>query len=176
MSVEQFEPVLAAARTGAEWAIAALYRQHNPRLLRYLRAQAGDDAQDIASETWMDAARGLKAFDGDEDGFRGWLFTIARRRLIDHRRRQGRRSGEADATGAARSAEDAAFAGGLGDEAARRILAALPPELAEIVLLRVVADLDVERVAQITGRKPGTVRVMQHRALRRLARDFPGEL
>src|ERR1044071_1384931 len=105
MSVDQFEPVLAAARTGAEWAIAVLYRQHNPRLLRYLRAQAGDDGQDVASEAWMDAARGLKSFEGDEDAFRAWLFTIARRRLIDHRRREARRTRIAHTPDIAPSAE-----------------------------------------------------------------------
>ena len=48
-------------------------------------------------------------------------------------------------------------------------LAALPPAQAEIVLLRVVGGLDSYEVAAVTGRKPGTVRVMQKRALERLA-------
>ena len=56
-----------------------------------------------------------------------------------------------------------------GDEAVRKIVALLPPDQAEIVLLRVVGGLPVEEVAAITGRRPGTVRVLQHRALRRLA-------
>ena len=56
-----------------------------------------------------------------------------------------------------------------GEEAVRRIVALLPPDQADIVLLRVVAGLPVEEVAAITGRQPGTVRVLQHRALRRLA-------
>ena len=56
-----------------------------------------------------------------------------------------------------------------GDEAVRRIVSLLPRDQAEIVLLRVVAGLPVDEVAAITGRRPGTVRVLQHRALRRLA-------
>jgi RNA polymerase sigma-70 factor, ECF subfamily len=64
------------------------------------------------------------------------------------------------------------------DEAIRRITALLPPDQAEIVLLRVVAGLSVDDVAGITGRRPGTVRVLQHRALRRLAErlERPEEL
>jgi RNA polymerase sigma-70 factor (ECF subfamily) len=55
------------------------------------------------------------------------------------------------------------------DEAVRRIVALLPTDQAEVVLLRVVGGLPVEDVAAITGKRPGTVRVLQHRALRRLA-------
>jgi RNA polymerase sigma-70 factor (ECF subfamily) len=49
----------------------------------------------------------------------------------------------------------------------------LPPAQAEIVLLRVVAGFDSYEVAAVTGRKPGTVRVMQKRALERLAELVP---
>lgn len=178
---EEFASTLAGAQAGGEWAMAILYQANQPRLLRYLRAQAGQDAEDIASDTWLDAARNLPSFTGDADAFRGWLFTIARRRLTDHRRRQQRRPSTPtaddrllDATSS--SAEAAAMAGRLGDEAARRIVASLPADQAEIVLLRVVAGLEVDQVAEITGRRPGTVRVLQHRALRRLARQIGDDL
>jgi RNA polymerase sigma-70 factor (ECF subfamily) len=174
MGPEAFPAVLTAAQAGADWAVACLYRDHNPKLLRYLRAQAGGEAADLAAETWLSAARNLRSFDGDEHAFAGWLFTIARRRLIDHRRAARRRpvhllASTNDLAGAAPSAEQTALAGVLGDAQARRITALLPADQAEVVLLRLVADLDVDTVARITGRRPGTVRVMQHRALRRLA-------
>jgi RNA polymerase sigma-70 factor (ECF subfamily) len=178
---EEFASTLAAAQAGGEWAITILYRTNQPRVLRYLRAQAGQEADDLAAETWLDAARNLASFAGDEDAFRGWLFTIARRRVIDHRRRQNRRppaapTSDANDDPAGPSAESDALAGRLGDEAAEQIVASLPPEQAEIVLLRVVAGLSVDEVARITGRRAGTVRVLQHRALRRLAREIGDEL
>src|SRR4051812_25902132 len=86
-----FDDVLAAARTGADWAIAVLYRDLNPPLLRYLQSQHPDAAEDIASEVWLAAATNLASFSGDEAGFRSWLFTIARRRAIDHGRQRARR-------------------------------------------------------------------------------------
>jgi RNA polymerase sigma-70 factor (ECF subfamily) len=49
------------------------------------------------------------------------------------------------------------------------VLATLPPDQAEILLLRVVGGLDSYEVARVTGKKPGTVRVIQKRALERLA-------
>jgi RNA polymerase sigma-70 factor, ECF subfamily len=181
MLEEQFASTLAAAQAGGEWAVADIYRAHNARLLRYFRANAPAEAEDLASETWLDAARNLSGFEGDEDAFRGWLFTIARRRLTDHRRRSGRRREEAVPEellepSATPSAEAQALAGRLGHEAAHQIVDRLPADQAEVVLLRVVADLSVEQVAAITGRRPGTVRVLQHRALRRLAREIPDDV
>jgi RNA polymerase sigma-70 factor (ECF subfamily) len=49
------------------------------------------------------------------------------------------------------------------------LLAGLPAIQAEVILLRVVAGLDTEAVAQLVGRSPGAVRVAAHRGLRRLA-------
>jgi RNA polymerase sigma-70 factor, ECF subfamily len=166
----RFQSVLAAAQTGAEWALAELYRDLQPPLLRYFRAQAPSEAEDLAAEVWIDAAEGLKRFEGDESAFRRWLFTIAHRRLVDFRRRSGRRREDPTPFDALASQPVGRtwVPEPLGDEALA-CLAALPRAYAEIVLLRVVADFDSNEVATIVGRKPGTVRVMQKRALERLA-------
>ncbi|MDQ3947048.1 MAG: RNA polymerase sigma factor [Actinomycetota bacterium] len=180
---EGFDDVMAAAQAGAEWAVAVLYRSLQPRLLRFLRAQApAHDAEDIASQAWLEVARTLPFFAGDEDGFGALVFTVARRRLADHRRAVRRRplefvGDEALATVADRDvAEDEALARLGGEEAARRLTELLSPDQAEVVLLRVVAGLSVEQVAALLGRRPGTVRVLQHRALRRLARQLHDDL
>ena len=137
-------------------------------MLSFLRARVGDEADDIASQTWLEVARGIQRFSGDEAGLRGWVFTIARRRLANERRRLGRRRtewlGSADV-----AVDDDIASRSESDEAVRRIMGLLPDDLAEVVLLRVVAGLPVDEVARVTGRRPGTVRVMQHRALKRLA-------
>jgi RNA polymerase sigma-70 factor (ECF subfamily) len=177
---EQFGQVLAAAREGTEWALAALYEEFHPGLLRYLRAQEHNDGEDLGSETWLDAAAGLNRFEGDEWAFRRWLFTIARRRLIDHRRHRKRTpssgAGLADLGGrpGPDDTEAAVLAADETDAALARI-AALPPDQAEVILLRVLAGLDVADVAEILGKKPGAVRVLQHRALQRLAEQLASE-
>ena len=169
----------AAAQLGADWAITRLYRSLNPAVLRYLRARAGGDGDDLASQVWLEAARGLGRFGGGEDQFAGWVFTIARRRLSNWRRDAARRPQTAGTDVSDVDAGDtraqAAFDALEGDEAARLIVAALPDDQAEIILLRVVAGLSVEEVAEITGRKPGAVRVAQHRALNRLAEHLGKE-
>lgn len=172
---EHFGAVLAAARTGPEWALAALYREFHPGLLRYLRAQEPNDGEDLVSETWLDAVAGLDRFEGDEWAFRRWLFTIARRRLIDHRRRVERRASTSlDAFGQRPGPDDteATVLAANETEAALARIATLPPGQAEVVLLRVLAGFEVADVAKIVGKKPGAVRVLQHRALQRLAEQL----
>jgi RNA polymerase sigma-70 factor (ECF subfamily) len=179
---DQFEGILAAAQDGGEWAVAVIYRWLHPALLSYLRGRAGEAAEDLTSETWLAVARGLPNFSGDESAFRSWVFTIAHRRLVDHHRTTARRprtrtlhpvegdghDGPVDLPAGDDTAGEVLDALA-GDAAVNRIVALLPKDQADIVLLRVVAGLPVEEVARITGRRPGTVRVLQHRALRRLA-------
>jgi RNA polymerase sigma-70 factor, ECF subfamily len=173
---EEFDAVLAAARGGEEWALVALYRELHPGLLRYLVARVGGEGEDLAAEVWLDVARSLDGFSGSEAGFRAWVFTMARREVIDHRRKRVRRRtsltdqiAEMPAPG---QTEDEALAVLAGDEAVRRIVSLLPAEQAEVVLLRVVAGLSVSEVAVIVGRSPAAVSVLAHRALRRLARHL----
>src|SRR5260370_8473678 len=68
---------LARAQRGDPDAFRALYRDTQPRLLRYLHALVGDDAEDIASEACLQVARDLHAFHGDYAGFPAWAPPIA---------------------------------------------------------------------------------------------------
>ena len=190
---DQFLGILTAAQEGGDWAVAILYRWLHPALVGYLRGRAGDEADDLAAETWFAVARGLRAFSGDEAAFRSWVFTIAHRRLVDHHRAKTRRVRTHTLTpgdGLGGTVEDGpspepaspddpageTVAAMTSDAAVRHIVSLLPADQAEILLLRVVAGLPVDDVAQITGRRPGTVRVLQHRALRRLAERLEAEV
>jgi RNA polymerase sigma-70 factor, ECF subfamily len=172
--VEGFETTLPAAQAGEEWAVARLWRDLQPRLLRYLRARAGGSAEDLASETWLRAARDLAGFRGGEIEFRAWMFTIARHSLIDWQRRVARRPEIAgqpeDFVGqpGERDPADQAIEA-LATERSLDLIRRLPSDQAEVILLRVVAGLDTARVGQILGKRPGAIRVLQHRGLRRLA-------
>jgi len=168
-----FHDALTAARGGDDRALAALWRELQPALLRYLRAVEPGAAEDIASDTWLEVTRRLDRFSGTERDFRGWLFTIARHRLIDARRRAARHRTAPVAWIPERPGRDdpaADVLAGLSTQASLRLVSELPPEQAEAVLLRVMAGLDTERVARIMGKQPGNVRVLSHRGLRNLAR------
>jgi RNA polymerase sigma factor (sigma-70 family) len=180
MSIEAFDSVLGAAQAGAEWALTILYREHQPRVLRYLSSREPGEAEDLASEVWLDVAAGLRRFHGDEAGLRAWIFTIARRRLVDLRRRAAVRSStppSPELLGRDRgigNVEDEAIAA-LGTVGALARIAALPPDQADVVLLRVIGDLSVAAVAEIIHKRPGAVRALQHRALRNLAKDISSQ-
>ncbi len=164
-----------AARGGDEAAFRALYREVQPGLLRYLRGLvAPQDAEDIASETWLQIARDIRGFRDEGAGFRGWAATIARHRAMDHLRYTQRRpvatvSEEAliGLPGNADTADQAVTAAAT--DAAIAFIATLPPEQAEAVLLRVVMGLDTGAVARVMGKRPGAVRTATWRGLHKLA-------
>src|SRR5581483_261340 len=86
-----FDDLLAAAQKGDAGAFGALYRTFGPLVHRFFRVQQPAEAEDLTSEVFVSVAESLHRFAGDEAAFRGWVFTIAHRRLIDHRRRWARR-------------------------------------------------------------------------------------
>jgi RNA polymerase sigma-70 factor (ECF subfamily) len=172
--IEDFARTLQAARDGQGWALGELFRNLYPRIVRYLRVLEPTDAEDVASDAWLDISSGLDRFEGDEVGLRAWAFTIARRRMIDLRRRRARRPtqpvGRLEELVPGGDVEEEAMIE-LATQAALGRLATLSLDQAEVVLLRVLGGLPVAEVAKIVEKKPGTVRVLQHRALRRLASE-----
>lgn len=176
---DEFAAVLAAAQQGNEAAFSVLWRDGNPALLRYLRAMAPESAEDVAAETWVQVVRGLAKFRGDEAAWRAWLFTTARRRLLDQARQRRRHPTEPldhVQGGEEPPAPDTALLAmdNLATERAIALVRKLPPLQAEVILLRVVAGLDTEQVAKLTGSTPGAVRVAAHRGLKRLATLLEG--
>ena len=176
----EFPEVLRFAANGDGAAFGRLWRGMHPMLLRYLRLSAGDAAEDLASEVWLEVARRIPRFRGNELEFRGWLFTVARRRVIDLQRYQIRHPERptADIERLDRPAPDDTAAKaleGISTEAALAFIATLPREQAEIIILRVVAGLDVAQVARIVGKSPGAVRVATHRGLRSLSARLDGD-
>jgi RNA polymerase sigma-70 factor, ECF subfamily len=169
------DTVLRAAQSGDEDAFRTLYRAINPRLLNYARTLVGDDAEDVTSEAWLHIARDIASFDGDIDGFRGWTATIARHRALDHLRHRKRRPVSPTSVGdmpepAALEDTETIVLDSLSTEAAITLIARLPRDQAEIIILRVVVGLDAKAVAKILDKRPGAVRTAAHRGLRRLER------
>jgi len=163
-----------AAQRGDAAAFDTLYVTVQPGLLRYLRGLVGEDAEDVASEAWLQIVRDLPGL-RDTHGFRGWAATIARHRALDHLRFYKRRPAVAtpiedlaQLPAHGRDPGDEAVAA-VSTEAAIALIAGLPRDQAEAVLLRVVMGLDAKAAAAVLGKRPGSVRVAAHRGLRRLA-------
>ncbi|POX40851.1 RNA polymerase sigma factor [Streptomyces sp. Ru73] len=169
-----------AAQDGDEAAFRTVYRAVHPRLLGYVRTLVGEaDAEDVASEAWLQITRDLARFSGDADRFRGWAARIARNRALDHIRMRGRRpaiGGDetelADKPGPSDTVGEALES--LGTGRAFRLISQLPQDQAEAVVLRVVVGLDAKSAAGVLGKRPGAVRTAAHRGLRRLAELITG--
>jgi len=179
MMPDDFERLLADAKNGDEDAFSSIWRIFEPGLVRYLRVIGGQAADDIASDTWVQVIRKLHTFTGDDKAFRAWLYTIARHRHIDWRRQAGRRKEslvEVEVLDRFPGTDDTSgkYETAMSTQSAVALIATLPADQAEAVMLRTVGGLPVSVVAEIMGRPPGTVRVLCHRGLRRLARTLEG--
>lgn len=175
---DEWAGLLGRAQAGDERAFAAIWRHHQPGLLRYLEIVAGRHvAEDLAAETWVSVVRSLPRFRGGESGFKSFLFTTARSRVVDGARRAKARPQVAsdidtlaDLAPAAEPAEaGAALEQREATKAALDLIARLPEGQAEVVALRVVGGLDNSEVARITGKRSGAVRVAYSRGIAALA-------
>jgi len=158
---------VSAAQDGDEDAFRLLYRAIQPGLIRYLWVQVGDVAEDVASETWLQVARDLRKF-------HGWVATIARHRALDHLRHQRRlppADGLLEEVAELQAADDTAGAAidAMSTRAALALIARLPRDQGEAVLLRAVMGLDAKTAAKVLGKRAGAVRTAAYRGLRRLA-------
>jgi RNA polymerase sigma-70 factor, ECF subfamily len=174
------DDVLERARDGDEAAFAQLYRDLAPRLRRYAASLVGDDADDVSGEAWLQIARDIRSFDGDLDGLRGWAARIVRNRAMDLLRYRARRPVSPtpiddmfDRPGIEDTERDALTA--LDTHAAIALIASLPREQAEAVMLRAVVGLDSAAAGEVLGKSPTAVRVAAHRGLKRLGRQLARE-
>lgn len=175
------DDLVVAARSGGGWAFGRIWELLSPKVRGYVRARGASEPDDLTSEVFLQAFRGLADFDGDGEAFKRWLFTIAHRRLVDDLRTRTRRSVDAtydDATDPRQtsSAEDEALER-LFPEHLRALLAGLTSEQREVLLLRVLGDLSIEEVAAVSGRSEAATRSLFRRAaesMRDLSRASDG--
>ena len=172
--VDAFDSVLAAARAGADWAWERIYADLAGSVIGYLRVHGAAEPEDVAGEVFLQLVRDLPRFRGDQRDFRAWVFTIVHRRLLDERRRRGRRP-------AVPVAEHRDEVGGdVREDALERLdrgrvldlLADLPPDQRSVLLLRILGDMTVEEGARAVGKRPGAVKALQRRGLRRVREAY----
>ncbi len=174
---EPFQRVLSAAQADAPWAYEQLYRSLSPSICGYLRLQGVADPEDLTSEVFLGAFRGIGSFRGDEAQFRAWVFTIAHRRLTDDRRSRGCRPTMAGAElpdTAGGDVEEEALRR-LSADRVRQLCAGLAPDQSDVLLLRLVSGLTVEAVADALGKNVGAVKALQRRGLCALRKTFERE-
>jgi RNA polymerase sigma factor (sigma-70 family) len=176
MTLERFNALLEAARGGSEAAWAEIFRDLSPAVLGYLRSNRAPDPEDCVGEVFLQVARDVGRFEGDQRSFRAWVFTIAHHRMIDARRHASRRPVELvpetpEPRGVADDAAEEALAR-IGADEVNRVLGTLTPDQREVLLLRVVGDLTIDEVAGAMGKRPGAVKALQRRGLAAVRREL----
>jgi RNA polymerase sigma factor (sigma-70 family) len=165
--LDDLDRVITAARRGERAAWEHLYRSLAGGVAGYLRMQGAAEPDDLTSEVFLAVFRNVENFSGSEAQFRSWVFVIAHRRLLDERRRLGRRDEEpldlATVSVLGDTEEDALRA--LGTEQVEALCARLSCEQRGVLLLRLVGDLSIDQVADVLGKSPGAVKALQRRAL-----------
>jgi RNA polymerase sigma factor (sigma-70 family) len=164
-----FETALAAASTPGPRRAEAFEHILRPLLfplLRYLRAQVSDAADDLVDEVLLAAWEHVGRFHGTEAQFRSWIFTIAHHQVVDHHRRR-REEQPLDRAAFHRSPDDteAEALSRIGERELTQVLTELAPAQRQVLMLRLVADLSIEQTAAVLGRSAGAVKALQHRAI-----------
>lgn len=173
---EEFADVLVAARDGDPSACALLWRRYAPAVAAYARARGSHDPDDLTSDVFLAVFRQLPRFVGDEDSFRGFVFTVAHRRLVDELRARARHppaviwTDDLDRRRQV-SAEEAVLERA-GSQTALQLLDALAPDQRDVLVLRIFGDLTVEQVATVLRKRPGAVKALQRRGLEALRRNI----
>ncbi len=167
-----FDSVLLAAQTGAPWALERLYQALSPAVLGYLRVQGAADPEDLTNEVFLGVLGRIRTFHGDEEKFRSWIFTIAHSRLIDDRRRTARRPQITDGHGAhldpaGGDAEDDALER-LSSQRVQALCERLVADQRDVLLLRLMAGMTIEAIAEALEKSEGAVKALQRRGLANL--------
>jgi RNA polymerase sigma-70 factor (ECF subfamily) len=154
---------------GDERAATRLVARHAPALARFVASLGPrDDAEEVVQDTFVRAFGSLDAFRG-ESSLRTWLFTIARRLVLDRRRATRRRGETLELDEADARTEFDALDGVVADETVGRLqgaLARLTPTQREVFLLRVNEGLSYKEIADVAGTTEGAARVHYHNAMR----------
>lgn len=156
-----FDQLVEEAIRGSDPAFTLLWRNYQPRMVRYL-AMFTNEPEDLCSEVWIKIASSIRSFQGDSKAFKGWIYTIARNAATDLARKKARSGTNVELDESDWVGENSTMV------EVMDLVNRLPQEYAEIIMLRVVGDLDASEVAEIVGKTQGNVRVLTHRGLKQL--------
>lgn len=176
-SIESDLDLIGAWKAGDARAATRLVARHSDALARFA-ASSGErvEIEEVVQDTFVRAFGAINSFRG-ESSFRTWLFTIAKRLILDRRRAESRRRDTAEVKDTDAVSEFGALDAIIADEAAERVklaLEKLSPTQKEVFLLRVQQGMAYREIADVVGSTEGATRVHYHNAtetIKRYLRD-----
>ena len=168
----EWDGLMRLALEGDAKAYARLLTEIRPGLRAYfLKRQMGADAEDLTQMTLLSFHEKRHTFD-PKAAFAPWLCAVARNKLIDHVRKHGRHV-HIEWDDSLTQTDDQ-----LEPELAARdidfLLAKLPKDQAEILRLHRLKEMSVEAVALHTGKSESNIKVIMHRAMKKLQASLEG--
>ena len=160
------------ARRGDADAYGELYRLHLDAIYQYISKRVGErcEVEDLTQTVFLKAWQALEGYQPSAVPFRGWLYRIAHNKVVDHYRTQKETTSLTDQTmvpDVVNTPQDTIISQERG-AILRQAITALKPSYQQVLALRFLCGLDYAETAQVLGRKVGTVRVLQFRALKAL--------
>jgi RNA polymerase sigma-70 factor (ECF subfamily) len=181
-SAEREEDAALARRAGSGEAEAfgILYDRYVSAVYRYVfyRVRNEAEAEDVTSDVFMRALRAIPKYE-PRQAFLAWLYRIARNAVIDRSRRQAARQQVSfeDALAHPNADQivnpDAGLLDGSDASVVRQALQQLTPLQQEILVLRYVEGYDTKTISKLVGKRDGTIRGIEFRALSTLRTLIP---
>jgi RNA polymerase sigma-70 factor (ECF subfamily) len=155
--------LVARFRAGDREAFDALVRRHQAALVRFVRRNAGDDAEDVAQQAFVRAFEQLDGFAG-RSAFRTWLFRIGLNLALNQARGRRRQPLPPPVSIATTEAVPAA--------ALRALVGALPHKQRLALELRLFDELSFREVGEVLGTSESAAKANFHHALKRLRKQW----
>ncbi len=159
------------ASKGETAAFGLLYDRHVAAIYRYVYYRVRDDAEaeDLTSDVFMRALKAMPRYE-PRQAFLAWLYRIARNAVIDRARKGDRRVSFEDALKHPDAADhivepETEVLAHSDNTALRAALGKLTPLQQEVIVLRYLEGFSTQEVARIVGKREGTVRGIQFRAI-----------
>lgn len=173
-SAERAEDAVLARRaaTGEAEAFGVLYDRYMSSVYRYVfyRVRNEAEAEDVTSDVFMRALRAMPSYE-PRQAFLAWLYRIARNAVIDRSRRRASREQVSFEDALAHPDADqvvhpdAGLLAGSDATVVRKAMRLLTPLQQEILVLRYVEGFDTKTISKLVGKRDGTVRGIEFRAL-----------
>ena len=164
--------LLERARNNDAQALAEIYDQYSGPIYRYLYRYLGDarQAEDLTGEVFLKLLQVLNTPRAPRDKLRGWLYRVAHNLAMDWFRRESK-SSPIELDDGLVCGDDSpviAFEKRQDQQRLRQAITQLTPDQQRVILLRFAEGLKIAEVSQLVGKSEGAVKILQHRAVKRL--------
>ncbi len=165
--------IIKSAVAGEASAFGKLYDQYQPQIYRFILFKVGhrEEAEDLTHEVFVSAWQNISKYRDFGFPFSGWLYRIARNRVIDHYRTKKTPASIDDIDPeyfAVPTATPTTLEEKLEIERVRKALTHLKPEYQDVLIMRFIEELSLKETAAALGKTEGAVKLMQYRAMKSL--------